>query len=105
MKLLVITAIKEFKKDILQMLRKAEVKNFSFREVTGYRDSSQDAVASNWFASEMNESESILFYAFVNKENVDMFFNLVAVFNAEQHNASRVHVAVLNIEKSNDSAV
>jgi hypothetical protein len=104
MKLLVITAIKEFKKDILHMLRKAEVKNFSFREVTGYRDSSQDALASNWFASEVNESESILFYAFVKKENVDMFFSLVDVYNAEQHNASRVHIAVLNIEKTNDAA-
>jgi hypothetical protein len=104
MKLLVITAIKEFKKDILDMLKKAEVKNFSFSDVIGYRDGSQDALASNWFASEMNESESILFYAFVKKENVDMFFSQVDVFNAEQQNASRVHIAVLNIEKTNHAA-
>lgn len=103
MKLLVITAIKEFKKDILHMLREADVKNFSFREVTGYRDSSQNAVASNWFASDMNESESILFYAFVKKESVDLFFRLVEGYNSAQENASRVHIAVLNIEKSNDA--
>ncbi len=102
MKLLVITAIKEFKKDILQLLRKADVKNFSFNEVTGHRDGSVESVSSNWFGSEMNESESILFYAFVKKENVDMFFQLVNHFNNEQDNLSRVHVAVLNIEKTSD---
>ena len=101
MKLLVITAIKEFKKDIKQMLQKANVKEYSYREVTGFRDASEDALESNWFASELNENESTLFYAFVKKENVDLLFRLVDEFNAGQETLSKVHVAVLNIEKSN----
>lgn len=102
MKLLVITAIKEFKKDILKMLKEAGVRNFSYREVTGFQDNSEDKVELNWFASDMNENESILFYAFVSKENVESFFNLVEIYNSEQGNKSRVHIAVLNIEKSNN---
>jgi hypothetical protein len=102
MKLLVITSIKEFKKDILRMLKEAGVQNFSYREVTGYQDDSENAVELNWFASDMNENESILFYAFVKKESVDSFFNLVEVYNSKQGNESRVHLAVLNIEKSNN---
>ena len=50
MKLLVITAIKEFKKDILKMLKEAGVRNFSYREVTGFQDNSEDRVDLNWFA-------------------------------------------------------
>ena len=50
----------------------------------------------------MHENESILFYAFVSKENVESFFNLVQIYNSMQGNKSRVHVAVLNIEKSNN---
>lgn len=102
MKLLVITAIKEFKKDILRMFKEAGVQNFSYREVTGFQDNSEDRVELNWFASDMNENESILFYAFVKKESVDSFFNLVEVYNSKQGNESRVHLAVLNIEKSNN---
>ncbi|HEY1063428.1 MAG TPA: hypothetical protein VGE44_17155 [Daejeonella sp.] len=102
MKLLVITAIREYKKDILKMLRAAGVKNFSYREVTGFQDNSGDEVGLNWFASEMNENESILFYAFVNKEIVESFFNLTDVYNSKQGNESRIHIAVLNIEKSNN---
>lgn len=99
---MVITAIREYKKDILKMLRAAGVKNFSYREVTGFHDNSGDDVGLNWFASEMNENESILFYAFVNKKIVESFFNLVDVYNSKQGNESHIHIAVLNIEQSNN---
>jgi hypothetical protein len=101
MKLLIITAITEFENDIKSMLKKASVKAFSYRKVTGYRDVSEEFIESNWFASEMNETESLLFYAFVKKENVDLLFQLVADFNAKQETKAQVNVASLNIEKSN----
>jgi hypothetical protein len=101
MKLLIITAITEFEKDIKSMLKKANVKAYSYRKVTGYRDVSEEFIESNWFASEMNETESLLFYAFVKTENVDLFFQLVADFNAKQESKAQVNVAALNIEKSN----
>lgn len=74
MKLLIITAIAIFEKDIKQMLKEAEVKTFTYKEVKGYNDISEEAIEKNWFASEINETESILFYAFVKKENVDNLF-------------------------------
>ncbi|MBF6640067.1 hypothetical protein IVB69_01110 [Flavobacterium sp. J49] len=101
MKLLIITAITEFEKDIKTLLKKANVKTFSYRNVMGYKDVSQEFIETNWFASEMNETESLLFYAFVKKENVDLFFQLIADFNAKQETKAQVDVAVLQIEKSN----
>ncbi len=101
MKLLIITAITEFEKDIKSLLKKANVKAFSYRNVMGYKDVSEEFIESNWFASEMNETESLLFYAFVKKENVDLFFQLVADFNAKQETKVQVNVAALNIEKTN----
>ena len=101
MKLVIITAIRQFEKDIKLQLKKAEVRTFSFKEVTGYRDSTEDAIETNWFSSEMNQTESIVFYAFVKKENVDMLFKLINDFNDKQTSMSHIHVAVINIEKSN----
>lgn len=101
MKLVIITAIKEFEKDIKLQLKKAHVKTFSFRDVTGYRDSTEDAVESNWFSTEMNQTESILFYAFVKEEHVDLLFELIEDFNKQQQSLSHIHVAVVNIERSN----
>ena len=101
MKLLLITAVAEFENEVKQILKKAQVKTFSYREVTGYRNTSEDAIESNWFGTEMNENESIMFYAFVEKENVDLVFNLIKEFNSQQETSSHVHSAILNIEKSN----
>ena len=77
MKLVIITAIKLFEKDIKLQLKKAEVKTFSFKEVTGYRDSTEDAIESNWFSSEMNQTESIVFClllkSLINLNNISTF--------------------------------
>jgi nitrogen regulatory protein PII len=101
MKLLIIVAVKEFEKDIKQILKKSDVKSFSYKNVMGYKDSSEDSMEKNWFATEMNENESVLFYAFVDKEKVAPLFELVDDFNAKQKSESHIHVAVLCVEKSN----
>jgi hypothetical protein len=101
MKLLLITAVKEFENKIQQLLKKAAVKSFSYQDAKGFKNSSGEAVKSNWFGSEMNETESTLFYAFVSKEKVDTLWELVDEFNKEQDSLSQIHIAVLNIEKSN----
>ena len=101
MKLVIITAIQEFEAEIKKQLKKAEVTTYSFKNVSGYRDNSADAIESNWFSSEMKITESILFYAFVKKENVALLFDGVNEFNIQQKTHSNIHVAVLNIEQSN----
>ncbi len=101
MKLLIITAVLDFEKEIKAMLKKANVKTFTYKEVRGFTDLSEEAIESNWFAGNIHETESILFYAFVKKENIDPLFDLVNDFNANQESQSNIHIAVLNIEKSN----
>ena len=101
MKLVLITAIAEFEKDVKKMLKEAKVKSYSYRDVKGFRDASEESVESNWFGSEMNETESIVFYAYVLKENVTILFDLVNKFNTYQESTSQVHLAVLAVELYN----
>jgi hypothetical protein len=100
MKLLVITSIKAFEKDIKNMLKKADVSSYSYKDVIGYRNVSEISIQENWFANEMNEGESLFFYAFVKKENIDLVFDLVEEFNKNQESLSSIHLAVINIERS-----
>lgn len=100
MKLLIVTSIKAFEKEVKSVLKKADVKTYSYRDVTGYRDASELSIQANWFANDMNEGEAILFYAFVKKENVDMVFDMVTAFNEKEASLSSVHVAVINIERT-----
>jgi len=100
MKLLVITSIKAFEKDIKNMLKKADVSSYSYKDVIGYRNVSEISIQENWFANEMNEGEALFFYAFVKKENIDLVFDLVEEFNKNQESLSSIHLAVINIERS-----
>ena len=93
--------VKKYPKEVKQILKKGNVKTYSYKEVVGYRNASEDALGSNWFGTEMNENESIMFYAFVEKENVDIVCSAITEFNAKQETLSHIHSAVLNIEKSN----
>ena len=99
MKLLLITAVREFEKDIKLMLKKAQVTSFSYKDVKGFKDNSEDAMEENWFAGKVLETESVLFYAFVDKEKVDRLFDRVKEFNIEQVSESNIHLAVLKIER------
>lgn len=101
MKLVFITAIAEFDKEVKKMLKEAKVLSYSYRDVKGYRDSTEDAVETNWFGSEMNETESVIFFAFVEKQNVDTLLDLVEKFNSKQETLSHIHTAVLSVEKHN----
>ena len=101
MKLLLITAIAEFEKEVKQILKEANVKTYSYKDVVGYRNSAEDALESNWFGTEMNENESVMFYAFVDKKNVDIVFDAITEFNSKQETLSHIHTVILNIEKSN----
>ena len=100
MKLLVITSIKAFEKEIKNILKKAEVSSYTYKDVIGYRDASELSIQENWFANEMNEGEALFFYAFVKKENIDLVFEMVEEFNKNQESLSSIHVAVINIERS-----
>ena len=41
------------------------------------------------------------YISFAEKEKTEILFNLVNEFNAKQVTASKIHVVILNVEKSN----
>jgi len=100
MKLLIITSVKAFEKDIKEILRSADVSSYTYKDVIGYSDASELSIKENWFANEMNEGEALFFYAFVKKENINLVFDKVLEFNNNQETLSKIHVAEINIERT-----
>lgn len=100
MKLLLITTIKEFEKNVKDLLVHSGVNVFSYTAVKGYKAESKEAHADNWFASEVTESNSLMFMAFVADDKMDEICGKVRNFNSKQEFQSKVHVATLDIEKS-----
>lgn len=101
MKLVIITAIADFEREIKKMLKESKVKSYSYKDVKGFRDASEEDVETNWFGSELKETESIVFYAFILQQHLDVLFDAINAFNKVQTSVSKVHVAVIPVEKYN----
>lgn len=101
MKLLLITSVAEFAKQVKQILKQAQVHSYSYNEVVGFRNTANEALHSNWFGTELNENKSVLFYAFVPSTQVNWVCDAIGQFNIGQQSGSHIHIAVLNIEKTN----
>ncbi len=99
MKLLLITAIKEFEKNTKDILNHSGVKSFSYQYVKGYKNES-DGSSDNWFGASHAEIDSVLFTVFIEEKFVEEIYRKVEVFNAKQKSLSHIHVATLPIEKS-----
>ncbi len=101
MKLLIITSVKTFEDKVKKLLADNGVITYSYSSVTGYRDSTQESMSRNWFATEMNKTESLLFFAFVSAETSEKIFEAIEELNKTCDIHSKVHIAITPIEKIN----
>lgn len=100
MKLVIITAVSAFENDMKLMLKEAGVSVFSCQKVTGYKDVSNSDIEGNWFAGEMIANDSIMCYAFASEAATENVLQLADAFNEAQTFLSKLHVAVVSIEKT-----
>ena len=99
MKLLIITAIKEFEIEVKNILVKSGSKSFTYNEVKGFKNDDRSTSSSNWFASSFSETDSLLFTVFVPEENTHLILKKIEEFNAEQETLSKVHIALIALEQ------
>jgi hypothetical protein len=101
MKLMVVTAIRVYESDIKKIMKEASISAYTYKHVVGFKDSSLDSISTNWFGTEMCENESVLFFAMVDSAVSENAMAFIERFNQSQESSSRVHVAILDIEKTN----
>ena len=102
MKLILITAINAFDPQVKTILKRTKVNTFTYREVKGHKDLTEsEKIENNWFAAEAVETDSTLFYAFVSSQQMEAVFEEIEQLNSKLDIASKIHIAVLNIEKIN----
>ena len=99
MKLLLITAIKEFEKDVKNILVKSGAKSFTYHEVQGFKNDEGSKSSTNWFASSYSEIDSLLFTVFVSVENSVQILEKIKEFNGKQETLSNIHIALIALEQ------
>ncbi|PTL99801.1 MAG: hypothetical protein DA407_16520 [Bacteroidetes bacterium] len=99
MKLVIVTAVEQFQKDVLKLFKKANIENFSSSDIDGYKNGPSLLMASNWFSGEKGGNESILFFSFTDDEHIDNLFNLIKEFNENLETNNPLKAVVVPIEK------
>lgn len=99
MKLVIVTAVEEFNKDVLKLFKKANIKNFSCSDIVGYKSDSTLLTASNWFSVEKSGNESKLFFSFTDDKHIDGLFHLIKKFNSNIETNNPIKAIVVPIEK------
>ena len=100
MKLLIVTVVEEYEKEILRLFKKANIESYSGSDIDGYKNPTSMVRTASWFPSEKGGVESSLFFSFTEDENIDALFGLIKTFNQNLETNNPIKAVVVPIEKS-----
>jgi len=99
MKLLIITSVLEFEKEVCKLFKKAEINVYSTSDIQGHKFFSSKNIQDNWFSAQRDSYDSKLYFSFTSEEKVDAIFKSVEELNLEKSNSNPIKAIVLDIEK------
>ena len=99
MKMVIITCVSDYEKDIMKILEKAEVNAFSAFNIDGYRNDKNEFDLQSWFPSTRLGSESLMFFSFDTSDKIKNLFKHLKEYN-DTLDSSPVRAAVMPIEES-----
>ena len=99
MKLVIVTVVDEYRKDVIKLFKKAEIESFSESDIGGFKTSKESNLTSNWFAGERIGNDSQMFFSFAQEERVETLFELIKEFNQNLESNNPMRVVVVPIEK------
>ncbi len=99
MKLLIVTVVEEFEKEVLRLFKEANIENFSGSDIDGYKNPTTMVRTSSWFPSQKSGVGSTLFFSFTEEENIDILFALIKEFNQDLETNNPIKAVVVPIEK------
>jgi len=99
MKLVIVTTVEAFHKDVAKLFKQAGIDSFSESDIDGYKNGSSILMGSNWFSGTRGGNESNMFFSFTDEEYIDVLFGLIKEFNSHLETNNPVKAIVLPIEK------
>ncbi|PWK18502.1 hypothetical protein [Xanthomarina spongicola] len=99
MKLVIVTAVEEFQKDVLKLFKNAKIESFSSSDIDGYKNAASLLMTNSWFPSVKGGNESSLFFSFTEDEKIDSLFSLIKEFNNNLETNNPIKAIVVPIEK------
>lgn len=101
MKMLFITAIASYEKDIVAILKSSQIHSFSSAPILGHVNHQDPHLEDNWFGSNQPDYQSMLFFSLVADEFANEAYQRIEAFNNTLESKSKIHISILNVTKNN----
>ncbi|MGB5244847.1 MAG: hypothetical protein WBN28_06215 [Lutimonas sp.] len=98
-KLIALTAVKEFEKKAVELFRKASIPVWSVFNIDGFKNNPEDSIESNWFSGASHNVRSIMVFSFVDEDKIEVLTKELEKFNLTIESSNPIRLAVLNVEK------
>ncbi|MDT0690951.1 hypothetical protein RM549_14230 [Salegentibacter sp. F188] len=100
MKLLIVTSVVSFQKDVLKLFKKANIEAFSSSEIDGYKSRKNLVATQSWFPGEKGGNESSMFFSFTDEEKIADLFKNLKEYNDQLETNNPIRAVVLPVEQS-----
>jgi hypothetical protein len=100
MKLLIVTSVVAFHKDVLKLFKKANIEAFSSSEIDGYKNGNSLVATQSWFPGDKGGNESVMLFSFTEEEKITQLFRYLKEYNEKLETNNPVRAVVLPIERS-----
>ncbi len=99
MKLLIVTAVKAFEKEVLKLFKTAKINAFSSGDINGFKTDDHENLIDNWFSSSNDKVQSVLFFTFEEQHKIEVLLDQLNEFNKEIESDNPMKAIVLPIER------
>jgi len=97
MKFLIITSVKEYEKEVLNLFKKAKINAFSEVDINGFKTTSVENLIDNWFSNSTDKIRSTLFFTFTEKEKIAVLMAAFKQFNQQKNLINPLRAIVLDV--------
>ena len=99
MQLLILTTVRSYEKQAVQLFHKAGIQAFSTTNIKGYKSQDHENLIDNWFSSTSDQVNSVLFFTFAEQHKIDQLMSYLKKLNGDLKSNNPLKAIVLNIEK------
>jgi len=99
MKLLIVTSVIEFEKEVLKLFKKAKITSFSNTSINGFKSTNTENLIDNWFSNTEDKIHSTLFFTFTEKEKIDILLDGIKKINNQKKLINPLRAIVLEVSK------
>ncbi|NOT73463.1 MAG: hypothetical protein HOP08_00955 [Cyclobacteriaceae bacterium] len=103
MKLLIITCLKEYQKEVARMLGQAGITVFSVSQTMGFKENHDVNLLDSWFSNGQEHFDSIFFFSFTTETSAENALKLIKAGNEATETDFPIRVFIVPVEKSNYS--